>query len=36
MRRWNPGKRLVDLSHEIEHGLETYRGLPPPRDHRDS
>jgi len=22
--------RLVDLSHEIEHGLETYRGLPPP------
>ncbi len=23
-------RRLVDLSHEIEHGLETYRGLPPP------
>jgi kynurenine formamidase len=22
--------RLVDLSHSIEHGLETYRGLPPP------
>ncbi len=22
--------RLVDLSHAIEHGLETYRGLPPP------
>jgi kynurenine formamidase len=22
--------RLVDLSHVIEHGLETYRGLPPP------
>ena len=22
--------KLIDLSHEIEHGLETYRGLPPP------
>src|SRR5580765_2792029 len=22
--------RLIDLSHTIEHGLETYRGLPPP------
>jgi kynurenine formamidase len=22
--------KLVDLSHVIEHGLETYRGLPPP------
>jgi arylformamidase len=22
--------RLIDLSHEIEHGLETYRGLPAP------
>jgi kynurenine formamidase len=24
------GTRFVDLSHEIEHGLETYRGLPAP------
>src|SRR5262245_42393248 len=24
------GGRLVDLSHVIEHGLETYRGLPAP------
>ena len=21
---------LIDLSHTVEHGLETYRGLPPP------
>ena len=25
-----PVMKLVDLSHVIEHGLETYRGLPPP------
>ncbi|MGH7568770.1 MAG: hypothetical protein ACREL9_07345 [Gemmatimonadales bacterium] len=23
-------RRFVDLSHEIEHGMVTYRGLPPP------
>src|SRR4051812_27401912 len=25
-----PDTRLVDLSHEIEHGMVTYRGLPVP------
>ena len=24
-------KRIVDLSHVIEHGMTTYRGLPPPQ-----
>ena len=25
-----PRPRLIDLSHEIEHGMVTYRGLPAP------
>lgn len=30
-RNETPGKqRLLDLSHTIEHGLMTYRGLPAP------
>src|SRR5208282_1702118 len=28
--RMKPGQRLIDVSHVIEHGLITYRGLPAP------